>query len=116
MQGIVILTITLLVLSILHSIFVADVLEFAGGIYFFLMPFDQRRTRAAWARGLCFVVAALLVLVGAADFVRHRALWIPSLTAQHVVLGVTPAVRGVAIGLLLALLFSGQLRGQRRET
>jgi hypothetical protein len=114
-QGLVSLTITLVVLSLLHSILVVDVLEFAGGVYFFFMPFEQHRTRATWARALCFIVAALLVFVGAADFLRHRALWMPSLKVQHAMLEIIPSVRGVALGLLLALLFSGQIRGQRRE-
>lgn len=114
-QGIVILTITLLVLSLLHSILVVDVVEFAAGVFYFFMSFEQSRARAVWARALCIVVAALLVFVGAADFLRHRALWMPSLTVQHVMVGVIPTVRGVALGLLLALLFSGQVRRQRRE-
>jgi hypothetical protein len=114
-QGVAILTTVLLVLFLVDSILLVDVIEFAGGVFYFFMAFGQSRKRVIWARALCIVVAVLLMFVGAADFLRHRALWMPSITVQHFMLGVIPTVRGMALGLLLSLLFSGQIRGQRRE-
>jgi|SRR5450755_1626653 len=97
------------------SIVVVDAIQIVAALFFFAIPFEQSRRRADWARGVFVLTALLVLLTGIIDFLRHRAFWMPSLGVQQFFLAIVPTLRGVAFGLILSLIFSGELLGQRTQ-
>ena len=89
------------------------ILLILGGAFFVGISFSRRRLRSRWARGLLIVTGTLLVVMEAVDLLRYYALWMPSGSIQHAVLSMIPIVEGIVLGLLIALILSGELAGRK---
>jgi peptidoglycan/LPS O-acetylase OafA/YrhL len=89
------------------------VLFVVGGLILAAAPFDRKRTRSGWARGLFACVAALLVFVGVSELLRHYRLWVLSPQVEHGFSYTLILFRGVVLGFLLALVVSGELAGRK---
>jgi len=76
-------------------------------------PLDRKHRRSRWACGLFVLSAFLLIFVGVAELLRHYSLWVFSPIHEHAFSYTLEGLRGVVIGLFLALLFSGELAGRR---
>src|SRR5205814_1973627 len=80
-------------LALFGSLVPVYVLYIFGGAFFVSLPFDRKRIRRRWARGLFVVSGLLLLLIGAVGIVRLYALWLPPLAIQHAVLNLEKDIR-----------------------
>jgi hypothetical protein len=85
-----------------------------GGALLGFAPFDRKRQRSGWARGVLALSAVILVFVGVAELLRHYSLWVLSPIHDHAFSNNLEGLRGVVMGFALALLFSGELAGRPR--
>jgi hypothetical protein len=83
---------------ILHFVYLA------GAILFIVAPFDRSRVRAPWARWVIWTVAALVLVLAVDGFASDLEILPYRLLS---------GVRGFVLGLLFALIVSGQLSGRK---
>ena len=100
-------------LALFDSLVPVYALYILGGAFFISLPFDRKRLRRRWARGLFVVSGLLLLVMGAVGIMRLYAIWLPPLAVQHAFLNLEQDVRGVVLGFLLALVVSGELIGRK---
>lgn len=84
-----------------------------GGVALFFAPFERKRRRSLWARGLLVTAAGLVLVKGAVELLLYYSVWTPSPTLQRGLPGNLHFVGGVAAGIFLALAFSGELVGRK---
>jgi hypothetical protein len=84
-----------------------------GGLTLLFAPFERARRRSRWARGLLFTAAGLLVVKGAVELMLHYSLWTPSAALQRGLPHNLDFIAGAALGIFLALGFSGELVGRK---
>jgi hypothetical protein len=84
----------------------------AGGVLLAFVPFERKRTRSPWARVTFLLTAFLLLFVGASELLRRYHIWTLSPQIEHGFSNTLAILRGVVLGFLLALAFSGELRGR----
>ena len=85
----------------------------AGGLALLFAPFERARHRPRWARGLLVTAAALLIVKGAVELLLHYSVWTPSPALQRTLPHNVDFIAGVALGIFLALAFSGELFGRK---
>jgi hypothetical protein len=83
---------------------VLHVIYLVGAVCFIVFPFDRSRVRAPWARWIFWAVAALALALAVNGFGWDLQLW-----SYHLLSG----IRGFALGLIFALIVSGQLSGKK---
>jgi hypothetical protein len=84
-----------------------------GGVILALAPFERKRTRTEWARAALLLTAVLLAFVGTAELLRYYRLWVLSPQMEHGFSYTLAVLRGVVVGFLLSLAFSGELGGRK---
>jgi hypothetical protein len=84
-----------------------------GGAVLTIVPFDRDHQRSDWARGLFALAAVLLLFIGASELLRHYGIWVLSSQIEHGFAHTLAVLRGVVLGFLLALVFSGELVGRK---
>jgi hypothetical protein len=85
-----------------------------ASIIFLLLPMDRSRSRAAWANALFVTVGIVGVFVSGTKLllILH---WIePSISAVRTIGQARTLLCGFALGLILALIISGQLIGKKQ--
>jgi hypothetical protein len=85
----------------------------AGGVLLAFAPFDRKHTRSRWAQVTFLITALVLLLVGTSELLRHYRVWILSPQMEHGFSHTLAVLRGVVLGFLLALAFSGELGGRK---
>lgn len=85
----------------------------AGGVLLAFAPFDRKHMRSAWARVTFALSALLLLFVGTSELLRHYHVWGLSPQMEYGFSHTLAVVLGVVLGFLLALGFSGELRGRK---
>lgn len=75
------------------------------------IPLDKSRTRARWAKTLFLCVAAVGIFMGICEILIHTHVIRsePLHRSMH-------SLRGFCIGLLVALVVSGQLKGSKKTS
>ena len=115
--GVVFATIVIRFFNTVSQRSVVDAIIFSayivGGVVLAFAPFDRKRRRSRWARGLFALSALLLIFVGVAELLRHYSIWVLSPVHEHGLSSTLDALRGIVMGLFLALIFSGELAGER---
>jgi hypothetical protein len=111
--GVVIATFCIMVY--LDSIVLAYVLYVIGGVVLMFAPFVRGRARSRWANSLLAASALLLVFKGGVPLLTYYHLWTPSPVIQRGLPHTLATVGGIILGFLLAVAFSGELRGRTRS-
>jgi hypothetical protein len=88
---------------------VAPILALVASILFGFFPLQRSRVRAPWAKALFPIVGTIGVLVTSARLVVTYSAFVPSASMQRT----KTLLCGVAVGLILALILSGQLMGRK---
>jgi hypothetical protein len=83
-------------------------------LVFGLMSFDKGRIRASWAKNLFRIIAAVGIASGLLRVALDFGLIFTSEHMQRVILLLLSATNGLLLGLILALIVSGQLAGTKR--
>jgi hypothetical protein len=83
-------------------------LALLASVVFALIPLQRARVRAAWAKAIFPMVAIVGVALSSVRLVNLR----PPAGFQQV----RPLLCGFALGLIVALILSRQLLGQKRQT
>jgi len=96
------------------SVIVADFLIIAGCLFFATIPLQRARVRASWAKCLFVIVGIFGVAVGTAMLVLDRRWFVPSEKSLWAIHGWVMASNGFVLGLISALLLSGQVRGTKQ--
>jgi hypothetical protein len=89
-------------MNIIHT--VLHFIYLVGAICFIVFPFDRSRVRAPWARWVFWTVAAIILVLAVDGFAENLQLLRPVLQSS---------LRGFVLGLLFALIVSGQLSGRK---
>src|SRR5437868_6161050 len=87
--------------------------ELAGGLLLAFVPFDRTHTRSRWAQIVFLLTALLLLFVGTSELLQHYHVWTLSAQLEHGFSHTLAVLRGVVLGFLLALAFSGELAGRK---
>jgi len=90
------------------------VIYLLGGVVLGAVPFDRKKTRTAWARVVFALSAIILVFIGASEVPRHYRVCVLSSVAEYGFSHTLSLLRGVILGFLLTLVFSGELVGRKR--
>jgi hypothetical protein len=88
---------------------IAHIIYIIGAVCFAYFALDQIRVRTRWARWIFWVVVILLLTLGLDGLAEDFRLW-----AYHIPDHWLSFNRGFGLGLLLVLIVSGQLLGQKR--
>jgi len=93
---------------------VARCIALIASIVFALLPLDQSRVRAVWAKVVLLTVGIVGVLVTGAESLLVLHWIVPSKDAMRTIHQAKVALCGFAVGLILALILSKQLLGTKR--
>jgi hypothetical protein len=90
---------------------ILDCIIIAGCLFLLFIPLEKKRVRARWANYLLIATGLIGIAVHLVQFM---------LDMQWLLLGknadlILRFVDGILVGFLLALLFSGQLSGTKRQ-
>ena len=85
----------------------------AGGVLLAFAPFERKRTRSPWARATFLLTAFVLLFIGTSELLRHYRIWTLSPQIEHGFSHTLAVLRGVVLGFLVALAFSGELAGRK---
>ena len=88
----------------------------AGGLILGAVPFDRDYERSRWARGLFALTAVLLLFISVSELLRHYRFWVLSSHLERGFAYTLAVLRGVVLGFLLSLMFSGQLIGRKVQS
>jgi hypothetical protein len=94
------------------DIFIIHVVYVFAAILFLFLPLQRSRVRASWSRWAFIALALLLAAMGVLGLASDCGVPLAEVTTQRYYGGVS-MVRGVVVGLLLALLLSGELSGKK---
>jgi len=86
-----------------------------SGVLFGLAPFDKKRIRAGWAKWACVITAVIWTAVGAVRFAENLDWLQLSLEVFDRVNSYVCMAQGMVMGVLLALVLSGQFLGAPRD-
>jgi hypothetical protein len=111
--GVVLATFTIMLY--LDSIVLADVLFVIGGLVLVWLTFDRKRVRTRWAKCLMAASAVSIVLKGGVHLLVYYHFWTPSPIIQRGLPQTMATLGGIILGFLLAVAFSGELRGRKRS-
>ncbi len=89
---------------------VFHVVYLVGAICLAAFPYDRSRQRASWARWLFFGAAFSALILAADGLIVDLRVSLPIWAAC--VRGLVSMIRGFALGLLFALIVSGELSGK----
>ncbi|MGA2029732.1 MAG: hypothetical protein ABSG87_06645 [Verrucomicrobiota bacterium] len=93
---------------------ILDCVIFAGSACIICFPLDKKRIRARWANFL-FVATGLIGILVHVVWLAYDMRWIMlDGNAGSAIRMELHFVNGILVGFLLALIFSGQLRGIKR--
>jgi len=98
------------------KIVVVHLILLFGAIVFVAAPLRQSRRRAVWARRTFFAIGVLLATLAIVGFGSDTGVLPPTPDFPPILRAVLSLSRGAVIGLLVALIISGQLSGQRIST
>ena len=91
-----------------------DCIFIAGFTYYGFVPFDKKRMRAGWAK-LVFLISAFIgVAKGAIGLAWDMGWFALDVKANWLLNSLLYGDSGLLLGLILALILSGQLSGTKR--
>ena len=96
-----------------HSVATSYITYAAGGAFFVIVPFDRDYERTRRAKGLFAFAGVLLLFVGISELLRHYRVWVLTPQIEHGLAHTLAVLRGVILGILLALFVSGEIIGRR---
>ena len=92
---------------------ISNVLIMIGFVGFFLFAFDQRRSRARWAKGLLVGTGLIGFALGLVSLLINQHWAFVGDPACNLVSDVLNKVDGLLVGFIVALMISGQLFGTK---
>jgi hypothetical protein len=90
---------------------IPPLLALLASVVFALVPLHRARVRAAWAKALFPLVGIIGVVLSSARMLANGGTLVPSARFQQV----SVLLCGFALGLIVALILSRQLLGQKRQ-
>ena len=87
----------------------------AGSVIFAFVPFDRERIRERWAKWVFAAGATIGIVDGATELAWNLAWFELNSEASSQLGGLLSFGRGMFLGLILSLVFSGQLTGKKIE-
>ena|ERR1051325_1412379 len=95
------------------DILLIHVLYLLASVGCFVAPFQRLRLRASWSRWALLIVGVLLVGMGAIGLASDFHVPLAEEAHSRGFYGGLSMIRGVVVGLLVALLLSGELVGKK---
>jgi hypothetical protein len=84
-------------------------------LLFAFIPAKDGCIRESWAKACRYIAASIGVLCGLGRLAGDSGLILPDADSHHAFSVVGSSLLGVALGLICALILSGQLMGKKRE-
>ena len=95
---------------------IAHCIALIASILFALIPLDQSRLRAGWAKTLFVLIGIAGVLVSVTNLLLIERWIVPAKETVRSIHEVNRVLDGYALGLIFALILSRQLRGSKRSS